>query len=92
MTIHIDASTILLGEHCLGISKERMIEKITGTLHKCFKTGGFKICNPDFHQASIERNYSYVSIENGITHSLELPDLLLDPQGTTTTLRELKTL
>ena len=69
-----------------------MIEKITGTSHKCFKTDGFKICNPDFHQASIERNYSYVSIENRVTHSLELPDLLLDPQGTTNTLKGLKTL
>ena len=27
-----------------------MVEKRTGTPHKCFRTDGCEICNPDFHK------------------------------------------
>ena len=36
-----------------------MVEKRTGMLHKCFRTNGCEIYNPDFHKVSLKLNYSY---------------------------------
>ena len=63
------------GEHIAVESQQgKMVEKRTATPHKCFRTNGSKICNPDFHKKSLKFSYSYpdgqqsfpiVSLENG---------------------------
>ena len=57
-----------------SLNRGEMVEKGTGILHKCFRTNGCKICNPNFQKKSLEFNYSYsdgqqscpiISLENG---------------------------
>ena len=75
MTIQTVASTKGWEAHCKGISAGgEMVEKGTGIPHKCFRTNGYKICNPNFQIKSLEFNYSYsdgqqscpiISLKNG---------------------------
>ena len=63
------------GEHIAMESQQgEMVKERTGTPHKCFRTNGCKICNPDFPKKSLKFNCLYpdgqqncpiASLENG---------------------------
>ena len=78
MTIQTVASTKGWEAHCKGISAGgEMVEKGTGIPHKCFRTNGYKICNPNFQIKSLEFNYSYSDGQQScpiisLKHSLKL--------------------
>ena len=75
MTIQTGAFPKWWEAHCKGISTgSEMVEKITETPHKCFRTNGYEVFNPDFHKNSLKFNHLYldgqqscpiVSLENG---------------------------
>ena len=47
-------------KHVAMDSRQRgMVGNRTGTPHKCFRTNGCKIFNPDVHKESLKFNYSY---------------------------------
>ena len=50
-----------------NLSRDEMVEERTGTQHKCFRTNGCEIRNPDFHYSYTDGQQScaIVSIENG---------------------------
>ena len=55
ITFHTDASIIVWGEHCSGISTRRMIGKIARTLHKCFRKFAILTCTKHFSNLNLVR-------------------------------------